>query len=327
MENKELILGEYEEQIIAKYNLTQDDIEATECVANTRRPLVLFRGKPITPEQAMHLITLLEPLFADEKLVTSRPCFDLRKQRGLLKNIFYRPGYDWLDTWIHIDGTIGGNIISLDKYPTLIEYIEFYEDLCELRFLDMVIAYTSINEGTCNLCDALDKYESIAPEEVDCNCLDCKPYIEKIKHCEEIRFDKPLNFEERYYANWEYSHVRSDVHHYVEVVLWIHDGKTEILVGKKAKDKFIEYNKLYSSPEYEYMFTSEIHKYDKTCVCNKKYVEDCFEYMGKPRTLVDEYIEKSFISPFNDKAEVVTKAWMIEQYEKYIKSTQVKQLE
>lgn len=71
------------------------------------------------------------------------------------------------------------------------------------------------------------------------------------------------------------------------------------------------------------MFSPDVHGYDRTCICTKKYVEDCFEFIGKPRTLVDEYIEKEFISPFNENAEVVTKAWMIEQYEKYIKPSQV----
>lgn len=313
-------------EIIEKYSLTDDDLEVAESVASTRRPLVLFRGKPITTEQTMHLITSLEPLFADEDLSTPHGLwFDLRSERGALKNIFYRPGYSWLDTWIHVDGTIGGNMLSLEKYPELDEYIELYKDLYKFNFLDMVIAYTTINNSTCTLCDAIDRYKSITPEEVGCNCLDCKPYIEKIKFCEELNAEsiEPLNFEEEYYAYWEYSHLRSDVYQYVEVVFWIHNGKMEILSGKQAQDKFIEYNKLYSSPEYEYMFSPDVHGYDRTCICTKKYVEDCFEFIGKPRTLVDEYIEKEFISPFNENAEVVTKAWMIEQYEKYIKPSQV----
>ena len=86
-------------EIIEKYSLTDDDLEVAESVASTRRPLVLFRGKPITTEQTMHLITSLEPLFADEDLSTPHGLwFDLRSERGALKNIFYRPGYSWLDT-------------------------------------------------------------------------------------------------------------------------------------------------------------------------------------------------------------------------------------
>ena len=46
--------------------------------------------------------------------------------------------------------------------------------------------------------------------------------------------------------------------------------------------------------------------------------EDCFEFIGKPRSLCDEYVEQKFISPFNEKATVVTKEWVTNQYNTYI---------
>lgn len=310
-------------EIIEKYSLTDDDLEVAESVASTRRPLVLFRGKPITTEQTMHLITSLEPLFADEE--SGNSFWDKREERGLLKNIFYRPGYSWLDTWIHVDGTIGGNIISLVKYPEIEEYVPMYESLSKFEFLDMIIAYTILEECSCCYCDVFWDHnkDDIESESLILSCTDCKAYIQKIIAYNKLEYRKDFTFEEKYYRNWFMHHVRLDVYQDVEAVLWIHAGKIEILTGKKAKGKFIEYNKLYSSPEYEYMFSSDIHDYNETCICNKKYIEDCFEFIGKPRTLVDEYIKRKFISPFNENAKVVTKAWMIEQYEKYIKPSQV----
>lgn len=68
-------------------------------LGNVRRPLVLVRGKPITVEQAKKLITGEEPLFGEGADCGCDRCyFDPREGRGILKNIFYRRGYDWLST-------------------------------------------------------------------------------------------------------------------------------------------------------------------------------------------------------------------------------------
>jgi len=59
-------------------------------------------------------------------------------------------------------------------------------------------------------------------------------------------------------------------------------------------------------------------KPDLTCICDKAFVGDCFEYLGKPRKLCDEYVERGFISPFNESTQVVTKDWVISQYHAFI---------
>ena len=66
------------------------------------------------------------------------------------------------------------------------------------------------------------------------------------------------------------------------------------------------------------MFTSELYNYKSTCICNKEFVEKCFEYLGEPRSTVNERIKQGRISPFNSAAIVVTKQWAIEQYNKYL---------
>jgi len=73
---------------------------------DVHRPLVLYRGKPITREQAVQLITGEEPLFGAGS-DNEDCCYEPREERGVLKSIFYRQGYEWLSTWVYSDGAIG----------------------------------------------------------------------------------------------------------------------------------------------------------------------------------------------------------------------------
>lgn len=286
-----------------------DGIQDTE-IGDVRRPLVLVRGKPVTVEQAMQLITGEEPLFREP---SDCECggFDRRETRGVLKNIFYRSGYDWLSTWVYTDGTIGGDLISLERYPELDEILPDYFHLARTYpFLDLVISYTTYDESCCYWCETKELSE--------CKCKDCRPYLEKIILYDGGEWNRNPDFEELYFRSWLGSHVKSDVGDSVELTIWVHCGKTEILFGEKAAAKFKEYNRLYCAPEYDFMFTSDLYQYDRTCICSKSYVEDCFACMGKPRSLCDEYIKKGFIKPFNEEAEIITKDWVINQYNRYI---------
>ena len=273
-----------------------------------RRPLILFRGKPITEVETIQLITGEEALFQEN---CNR--FD---ERGVLKNIFYRKGYTWLSTWIYTDGTIGGNLISLEKYPEIYEILPQFLHLGEkYPFLDMVISYTDEDENCCFSCPAID-YDYLTFG--NCKCRDCAPYLKKIKECRELRWYHATDYGKEYFRNWPWSHIRSDISGDVELTIWIHNGVTEVLFGDRAKEKFDEYNKMYSSKEYDTMFTSELYNYKSTCICNKEFVEKCFEYLGEPRSRVNERIKQGRISPFNSAAIVVTKQWAIEQYNKYL---------
>ncbi|NBH15849.1 hypothetical protein D3Z36_17270 [Lachnospiraceae bacterium] len=275
-----------------------------------RRPLVLVRGKPVSVEQAVQIITGEEPLF-EEVYEWEGMGSDPREDRGVLKNIFYRQGYGWLSTWLYSDGTIGGNLIHLGKYPEIEEVVELYSPLAQkYPFLDMVVAYTGYNESCCYSCD-FDIYK----------CRECKPYRDRIrKYCLDeslVRNRKP-GFEELYFRDWFNWHIRNDVDDAVRLTIWIHDSKAEVLFGEKAADKFVEYNKQYYAEEYSFMFSSELYSYGMTCVCSKEFVEDCFEYIGKPRSLCDEYVKRGFIAPFPEDAAVVTKDWVVSQYHQYI---------
>lgn len=316
MEELNELLNEYD--VILPDGLQRTDL------GNVRRPLVLFRGKPITREETIQLITGEEPLFFENS--DERSKWYSRGERGVLKNIFYRQGYSWLSTWVYTDGTIGGNLISLDKYPEIFEIIPDYIHLAgKYPFLDMVISYTLYNECCCFLCDGFGGKDAKKYRE-QCTCRDCEKYIIKLEEYDRwkdgfsfVKKEKQkFDFEREYFQSWGTSHIRSDVAEQVELTIWIHNGKTEILFGDKAKNKFMEYNTLYSSPEYEFMFSSDLYQYDKTCICDRKFVEDCFEYMGRPRNFVEKCIACNSISPFHEPAIVVTRQWVTEQYNQYI---------
>ncbi len=293
-------------------------VQTTQHVANTRRPLILFRGKPVTAEQTMQVITGEEPLFGEGSKEAG--WWDPRKDRGVLKNIFYRQGYNWLSTWLYSDGTIGGDLICLEKYPELHEILPDYIHLAgRYPFLDMTVSFTTWDENCCFACleNSLCK-----GDEEDWKCRDCEPYMDKIALYDCLLNEHPWNknpdFEELYYRSWRWAHIRSDVADFVEITIWIHNGETEVLFGEEAARRFREYDSRYCAPEYAFMFSAELYDYDSNCICSKAFVEDCFAYAGKSRSLCDAYVERGFISPFNEKAVVVTKEWVTGQYNRFI---------
>ncbi len=297
-----------------KLGIESVDMEAYSELRNVYQPLILFRGKPITREQTMQLITGEEPLFyvsEETRLLYDMFCYP----RGVLDNIFYRPKYPELSTWVYSDGTIGGSWICQTANDKPEDYLPKYLHLAEkYPFLDMVISFTDKNECCCFECEPYDD-EYI----YGCRCLDCDHYLDGMKcYFEKYRNYDPFDFEGIYYKGWRESHVWSDIGNYVHLTIWIHNGKTEILFEAEARAKFNEYNDLYCAPEYAFMFGPSLYAYHRTCIFDQKFVEDCFEYIGKPRTSWVEYVNKNIILPFNEKAIVVTKDWVVNQYNKFI---------
>ncbi len=308
------------QKLVDKYNIKEIDENALWEIRNTRRPLVLVRGKPVTVEQMVQLVAGEEPLFGEgpEHPSEREWALDPRTRGGILGNIFYRRCNFWIHPWVFSDGTIGGDLHSNIKYPELTEFLPDYMHLGEkYPFLDMVVSYTTYDERTCCRCGIInDVWKKDGGE--NCKCKDCAPYLDRIRRCLGIRGDKLIpDFEEMYFGDWDEAHVRSDVGDSVVLTIWIHDGKTEVLFGNKAAVKFNEYNNLYCAPEYAYMFSYTLYYHEDNCVFDKKFIEDCFEYVGKPRSLCDEYIKREFIY-LNEKAIVVTKEWVINQYNKFI---------
>ncbi len=296
------------------------DEEICRKLSNVRRPLVLVRGKPITVEQTMQLITGEEALFSEAMDDACRP--GLGRRTRALEGIFYSPGNVRPSTWVYADGTIGGNMVSRYKYPELDEILDGYMHLGkQYPFLDMVISYTMYDECTCYGCEICeeDGWEILCRSS-DCACKDCIPYLDKIEKYAYWNggWSEDPDFEELYFRNWDASHVRSDVGDSVALTIGIHQGETEVLFGEKARSRFHKYNHLYGALEYAFLFTGDLVSYGSTCMFDKKFVEDCFAFIGKPRSLCEEYVERKLLSPFPENARVITKEWVIEQYHTYI---------
>ena len=299
-------------ELAVTYGIKDFDEESCLELSNVRRPLYLIRGKSITVEQVMKLVTGEDPLFGegpkDGFIGDPRACAGV-----ILGNLFRRAGE--LSTWVYSDGTIGGDFVSALKYPELPWFLPKYMHLAEAYpFLDFVISYTFHDEACCFGCDYL---RTGSMDGVDGNCMDCQFCLDHIKYYKD-NWDTASNFEEWYYSRWERHHVRSDIGEFVCLTIWIHNGKTEVLFGDKAIAKFNEYNTLYCDPEYAFMFSPYLYNVKNICIYNQKFVEDCFEYIGKPRSLCDEYVKRRLIPPFHEKAIVLTKAWVTEQYHTFI---------
>ena len=89
-------------------------------------------------------------------------------------------------------------------------------------------------------------------------------------------------------------------------------------MGEEAASKFRDYHEQYCDPAYEFMFGSGLYWDPSICICSKEFVEDCFAFKGKPRSLCDEYVEQGLLEPFFEDARVVTKEWVEEQYRRFI---------
>jgi len=300
-------------ELAGECSIKDFDEDACTEVGNVCRPLVLVRGKPITRGQVMQLVTGEEPLFGGGSGLDEY-YFDPRESIGILRNIFYRGRCCWLSTWVYSDGTIGGDLDCMPKYPAPDKYLPKYIRLAgKYPFLDAVFTFTTMGVECCFRCD-FNRGCSDQP----CKCQDCVPYLEKFQQFEDSRFKNDCSFEALYYDTWEFRHVRSDIADFVKIVLWVHDGRAELLFRDAAVAKFNEYNGLYCAPEYDFMFSDSLYRSGRTCICSKEFVGDCFEYTGKPRSLCDEYVKRGFISPFNEDEVVVTREWAANQYNTFI---------
>ena len=205
-------------------------------------------------------------------------------ERGVLKNIFLQKRV-YMAFYMDLYGWNNRRKFDFtEKYPEIYEILPHFLHLGEkYPFLDMVIFIRMKMRIVVFHVQPL--IMTILHLEI-VNAGIAPPYLKKIKECRELRWYHATDYGKEYFRNWPWSHIRSDISGDVELTIWIHNGVTEVLFGDRAKEKFDEYNKMYSSKEYDTMFTSELYNYKSTCICNKEFVEKCFEYLGEPRSRV-----------------------------------------
>ena len=116
-----------------KVTASQDEIEN---VSGIRRPYYRMRGRSVTKEQAFDIIRRTDEYFN---------CYtDIGEHRDYISNWNFS---NWLIDknhfpegygWIHVDGTVGSDGITM-KYPTEEEFvIEWFEKLRAFPYLDLI---------------------------------------------------------------------------------------------------------------------------------------------------------------------------------------------
>lgn len=141
--------------------------------------------------------------------------------------------------WCHPNGLIGGNNTS-NKYPELFEYIEEFLILTkEFPFLDMVLAISSWNE---------------IPDEV---------------RDKEIEYWYSWETEKE----WDEKFLKA-----IEVGLYIHDGKLEVLSRADTVEKYKEYDSVCC--DYRDMFIRDYYIDNNIKSVNKDFLRRCFEKYG-----------------------------------------------
>ena len=211
-----------------------------------RRPYYRMRGKKVTEEQAMDIIRKTDNFFMFNSS-QDRPTGyigNINFDNWLIGKDHYPRGYGW----IHRDGTIGCNAIT-QKYPNVSEFvIEWITKLMAFPYLDLIIGITYYNEIMREYDD--EEYERWFEYEVEGKYV----YFEKEE------------YDERFYSN-------------LEVGIYVHDGKIEILDKTRTKKIYLEYSKKYGD-EDRYKYCSNYYEANEIEQIDAQYLERCLELNG-----------------------------------------------
>lgn len=322
------ILSEYRDNknVVIDENFDYD-------VSDTRRPIYMVRGKGITRDQVIEILSREEPLFDgwDRK---DSGIFDERGNRGILKNCFYRSGYDWLSTFLFSDGTIGGNILEL-KYPDpdeiLPKWIEFG---LKYDFLDMAVGYTDQNEGMCCYCrNAHEKYFSeaiscgfcrkelgkVCERKTCCDLEDCdklKDLLLKYRDFDQELLKTPYSYEYLFAHHFSTRLSHANLVHRVKQAIVISGGKVHVLFGGNAVEAFKKYYDKYNEDSLVAMYDGRVFDSSGWHIFGKDFMKECFRYRNLSEECYDIAVEKGFISLMPDDAKVVTAGFIREEHAK-----------
>lgn len=297
------------EEIISEYKNNKNVVIDTNFdydVSDTRRPVYMIRGKSITRDQVIEILSHEEPLFGGWDS-GDLGIFDGRAQRGILKNCFYRQGYDWLSTFMFCDGTIGANMLEF-KYPDpdeiLPKWIEFG---LKYDFLDMAVGYTDQDEGMCYFCKNTKEDNEGATYRILCDLKDCdklKALLSKYQN-----FDRDLSHTSyEYLFAYNFSTRLSHVNlvNRVKQTIVLSGGKVHVLFGDNAVEAFKKYYRKYNDDNLVAMYDGRVFESSGWHIFGQDFIKECFRYKGLPEKCYDTAIEKGYISLIPNDAKVVT---------------------
>lgn len=277
-------------------------------VSNTRRPVYMVRGKSITKEQVMEILSNEEPLFAGWSDEDS----GMQGERGQtgtpLENCFYRSGVDSPSTFLFCDGTIGGNFLE-SLYPSpeeiLPKWIEFG---LKYDFLDMAVGYTNQNEGICHLCPNIDE-ENTSPQalcdmKVQKKCGKLNDLI--ITHRDIDGAQSKTSYEDLFFQNFGKRSSHVSMVNRVKLTISISGGKVRILFGSKASDEFAKYYNKYNDDDLVAMYDGRVFKNSGWHIFGQNFIKECFRYKNLPEKCYDIAVDRNYISPVSEDAKIVT---------------------
>lgn len=289
-------------------------------VANTRRPVYMVRGKSITREQVMEILSNEAPLFngwSDGDFGLHRE----NEQTGmLLENCFYRNGVDKLSSFLFSDGTIGGNFLE-SLYPApeeiLPKWIEFG---LKYDFLDMAVGYTDQNEGMCHLCKNIDEENSSLQPFCD---------MKFQKKCDKLRdlifqyhdIDESLSktsYEYLLFHNFGTRLSHAGLINRVKLTISMSGGKVRIMFGPKAADEFKKYYHKYNDDDLVAMYDGRVFEHSDWHIFGQDFIKDCFHHKNLPEDCYDTAVDKDYISPVPEDAKIVTADLIREEHNKMI---------
>ena len=245
------------------------DPEAAGIVFDVRRPYFRMRGKPVTEEQAFDIIRRTDNFFywdlygyRLEGLVTDG---------FVLNNSWYCPkDHPHIGGWVRPDGIVGMNGTTM-MHPA---QEDFLDSVLPLRkafpYLDFVIAITDWDGCPECVWDILRKAtetikgsasELLTREDADLH----REFLDAASRA----FSCAYSREEDY----------PDFPEHIVYGIWVHDGKVELMAPARAREKYLEYNRLYGGTD-ESVFTRRYYDAHNIHPADFTYLQRCIRSHG-----------------------------------------------
>lgn len=303
----------------------------TNAVSNTRRPVYMVRGRQLTHEQMIEILSNEEPLFSGwnkDDLEADRDCFDSRETRDILKNCFYRKGYGWLSTWLYSDGTIGGNLLEW-KYPEADELLPKWIELgLRYPFLDMAVGYTVSDEGPCYGCAHATYEYAERFEKHERNCRKtCRQYEPMLRKYTKDGIDFKLaktSYECNFFSFFDTKLSHPYLCDLVEITIVISGGKVSVTFEDEAWKAFKEYYDKYNDANLEALYDGRVTEFSGWHIFSKDIIKECFRHQGLPDKCYDIAVQKGFITEIPDNALIITPQFIRNQHKAMLKKYNLK---
>lgn len=234
------------------------------------QPYFRMRGRPVTEEQAFDIIRRTDRFFhwdmyeyQMEGLVTDE---------FVLNNSWYcpkdRPHPD--RGWVRPDGIVGMNGVIL-SYPAEKDFLNSVLPLKKaFPYLDFVIAVTDWNRCPEHVWDILRKaVETIKGSASELLTREDANSRQELLDAASRAFSRAYSREEDY----------PDFPGHIVYGIWVHDGKVELMASARAREKYLEYNRLYGGTD-EAVFTRRYYDEHNIHPADFIYLQRCIRSHG-----------------------------------------------